>query len=183
MRSGKDMRRSRSPLGRWIGAALRRVAALASVTRGRLRLLRGDLPGAVRRLEAASRSAPDAFEPWLHLARTHLRANDLLRARRAIARAREIAPERFAREMPRWVRREGFELSALTDLAGPPRTEHPTQREAAVLHVREHAEGALPFGDCRDLDEYARFRSMPPITSSERETVDWDEISEDLQDG
>jgi hypothetical protein len=180
------MRRSRTFIGRAIGGAARFVLSRLALTRGRLRLLRGDLPGAILALEGATRVSPDGFEPWLHLARAHLRANDLLRARRAIARAREAAPERFAKEMARWVRREGFELATLTDLGGVPASppEHRAERETAVLGVRErHVDASLPFGDCRDLDEYARFRSMPPITSSERDTIDWDEVSEDLQDG
>jgi hypothetical protein len=182
------MRRSRTFIGRALGAAARFVAARVSLTRGRFRLVRGDLPGAVASFEAATRVAPEVFDGWLHLARAHLRANDLLRARRAIARAREAAPARFARETARWVRREGFELATLTDLGGVPApapVEHRGgERETAVLGVRErHVEASLPFGDCKDLDEYARFRSMPPITSSEREAIDWDEVSEDLQDG
>jgi tetratricopeptide repeat protein len=185
------MRRSRTFIGRALGAAARFVASRVSLTRGRFRLVRGDVSGAVSSLESATRIAPETFEAWLHLARAHLRANDLLRARRAIARARETSPFRFAREMARWVRREGFELATLTDLGGggapasAPVPDHRGERETAVLGVRErHAEASsLPFGDCKDLDEYARFRSMPPISSSERETIDWDEVSEDLQDG
>jgi hypothetical protein len=180
------MRRPRSLVGRSLASCARFLASRISLSRGRYRLLRGDLPGAVASFDSATRSVPDAFEPWLHLARAHLRGNDLLRARRAIARAREASPTRFALEMSRWVRREGFELATLTDLGGggAPRSEPPAQREAAVLGVRERQHDAgLPFGDCRDLDEYARFRSMPPITTSERETIDWDEVSEDLQDG
>jgi len=182
------MRRSRTFLRRVLGAAARWVASRISLTRGRFRLLRGDLEGAVASLEAATRATPDAYEGWLHLARAHLRANDLLRARRAIARAREVSPDRFARETARWVRREGFELATLTDLGGgapaPAPSEPRRDREAAVLGVRERrADASLPFGDCKDLDEYARFRSMPPISSSERDAIDWDEVSEDLQDG
>ncbi|MFV1958588.1 MAG: hypothetical protein ACC662_04150, partial [Planctomycetota bacterium] len=40
----------------------------------------------------------------------------------------------------------------------------------------------LPYGDCLDLDEYARFRAMPPITRAERESTDWNRILEDLLD-
>ena len=41
----------------------------------------------------------------------------------------------------------------------------------------------LPFGDCQDLDEYTRFRSMPPITAAEIASTDWPAIFDDLQDG
>ena len=159
-----------------------RVAMLA----GRLRLLRGDLEGAVRAFERATRLAPEAFDPQVHLARAHLRSHDLFRARRALARAREASANRFEREVPAWVRAEGYELSALADVGAfgtSPRSDPPAEREAVVLHARERVGGALPFGDCKDLDEYARFRSMPPITPAEMETIDWDEVSDDLQDG
>jgi hypothetical protein len=177
------MRRIPRTVSRWIGAVWNALVARIGVSRGRFRLLRGDLPGAIARLEKATKRSPGGFDGFLHLSRAYLRANDLGRARRSIARAREASAWRFAREMPRWVRREGFELSALTDLGPPARVEAPAEREAAVLHARHRSEGALPFGDCRDLDEYARFRSMPPISEAERETCDWDEIAEDLQDG
>ena len=38
----------------------------------------------------------------------------------------------------------------------------------------------MPYGDCLDLDEYARFRAMPPISEAEVEGVDWDRVLEDL---
>jgi hypothetical protein len=41
---------------------------------------------------------------------------------------------------------------------------------------------APEFGDCRDLDEYARFRAMPPISRAEVEETDWDRVIDDLLD-
>jgi hypothetical protein len=41
---------------------------------------------------------------------------------------------------------------------------------------------SLPYGDCQNLDEYARFQAMPRISRAERETVDWDGVIEDLLD-
>jgi hypothetical protein len=40
----------------------------------------------------------------------------------------------------------------------------------------------LRFGDCRDLDEYARFRAMPPISRAEIDACDWDSVLDDLLD-
>lgn len=175
------MPRRRHPLAR----ALLRVAASLPLTRGRWALLRRDSAAAVRAFERALGYAPDSFDVLLHLARAYLRARDLPRARRALARAREISPRRFDREASRWVVREGFELGSLTDAppAPAPRGEVPVAHEAAVLRTRVRSAGEHPFGDCRDLDEYARFRSMPPITQGERESIDWDAIAEDLLDG
>src|SRR5262245_12517379 len=174
-RLGSSLRRALARVGK---TALSRVVTAI----GRSKLLRGDVEGAVASFDKAARLAPALFDPWLHLARAHLRAHDLFRARRALARAREADARRFEREAPVRVRAEGYELSALADVTSPGRMEVP-ERQAAVLHARERTAGALPFGDCRDLDEYARFRSMPPITSGEIEEIDWDEVSEDLQDG
>lgn len=175
------MPRRRHPLAR----ALLRIAACLPLTRGRWALLRGDPVRAVRSFERALRRAPESFDVLLHLARAYLRGRDLPRARRALARAREVSPRRFEGEAPLWVLREGFDLSALTDAppAPAPRGEVPVAHEAAVMRTRVRSAGEHPFGDCRDLDEYARFRSMPPITQGERESVDWDAIAEDLLDG
>jgi hypothetical protein len=157
---------------------------------GRWRLFRGDAAGALRTLESAAERSPGAFGPLVHLARACLRQNDLFRARRALARAREASPVRFAREAETWVRLEGYDVAALTDVQGaPPRgeprpAEAPVERKTAVLPQRRRAAvAALPFGDCRDLDEYSRFCAMPAISKAEIEAMDWDGLAEDLQDG
>src|SRR5688572_1464081 len=98
-------------LGRFLAAARSRVA----VAVGRLRLLRGDAARAAVAFEAAVGADPRCFDAWLHLARARLRERDLFRARRALARAREESPVGFEREAATWVRREGFDLGALTD--------------------------------------------------------------------
>ncbi len=175
------MPRRRHPLAR----ALLRISACLPLTRGRWALLRGDPAAAVRAFERALRSSPESFDVLLHLARAYLRGRDLPRARRALARAREVSPRRFEREAGRWIVREGFDPASLADTppSPVPRGEVPVAHEAAVVLTRVRSAGEHPFGDCRDLDEYARFRSMPPITQGERESVDWDAIAEDLLDG
>jgi hypothetical protein len=154
--------------------------ARAAIAVGRLRLLRGDVPRAARAFEAAVGADPRCFEGWLHLARARLRERDLFRARRALARAREESPAGFERDAALWVRREGFDLGALTDGGARP---EPASRHPAYLAAGGGGGRSLPFGDCRDLDEYARFGAMPPIAPSEWEDLDLDELAEDLQDG
>jgi hypothetical protein len=158
---------------------LGRVLARCLVTWGRFRLVIGDPAGAVSAFEGAAARAPLSFDAWLHLGRAHLRARDPGRARRALARAREAAPRRFEREAPGFVTREGFDLAFLADVGArpDPAPRHPAMKSAGG------AAGALPFGDCNDLDEYARFRAMPPIAPGEWDDVDWDEVADDLQDG
>ena len=155
---------------------------------GRWRLFRGDSAGALKALESAAERSPGAFSPLVHLARACLRQNDLFRARRALARAREASPIRFAREAESWVRLEGYDVAALTDVSGVGAREQrpaeaPAERKTAVLHGRRRQGAGLPFGDCRDLDEYSRFCAMPEISKAEIEGMDWDSVAEDLQDG
>jgi hypothetical protein len=39
----------------------------------------------------------------------------------------------------------------------------------------------MTLGDCRDLDEYARFSAMPPISAAEVAETNWDDLLGDLQ--
>lgn len=174
----------------------RRVGALLALAQGRWRLYRRDADGAVLSLDVAARRAPDSFSPWLHLARAHLRRRDWVGARQALARARELAPERFASVAVRALEGDGFRIAALSEPVsvtpeasapgGSAAAQGPTAARAERTAVRARAQegpAAHPLGDCRDLDEYARFRSMPPISAAERESVDWDAVADDLLDG
>ena len=178
--SRRGLRRAAANLWRYLGA-------LSSLLRGRWRLFRRDVDGAVASLDSAARRAPDSFSPWFHLARAHLRNRDLPGARRALARARAAAPERFDHVAVRALRDDGFELSILSEpvTVAPAAQVAPGARvERAAVRMRSRESATLhPLGDCRDLDEYARFRSMPPITAAEIENVDWDAIADDLLDG
>lgn len=173
-------------------AASSRVLALFALVRGRWRLFRHDVDGAVASLDAAVRRTPGAFAAWLHLARAHLLNRDFPRARGALARARALSPERFDAVAVRALRHDGFELTVLSEPDSPtsapatPPTSAPAavRAERAAVRTRTRDRSAAhPLGDCRDLDEYARFRSMPPISAAEREAVDWDAILDDLLDG
>jgi hypothetical protein len=161
-------------------APVRAFVASMRVSAGRWRLLRGDPEGAARHFEAAAALHPDAFAPYLHLARARLRRRETFQARRALALARTVDSARYAREAEVWVRREGFDLGLLTDV--PPVPEPPA-RETAVMRSRGRSAAGLPFGDCKDLDEYSRFQAMPPITPGEISSLDWDSVADDLQDG
>ena len=166
------------------------VASRVWSTRGRFALRRGDIRGAVAALELAVSWRPGAFGPLLLLARGYLRASETWRAHRTLAQAREADPARFARVAPAWLAREGVDSETLCRLLGlsPPTAHERAVRGAKVPRVtsvqatgiRDVAPRQLPYGDCRDLDEYARFQAMPPISDAERESVDWDQVVEDL---
>jgi hypothetical protein len=146
--------------------------------KGRRCLDRGDLRGATKALERALRRKPDAFQALLHLSRAYLRARDLFRAHRTLARAREVDPRRFPQEAARWVSREGYQLEEVT----PSRPAARAPQPAVARTVRRPSSTVLRYGDCRDLDEYARFRAMPPISRAEIDDCDWDSVLDDLLD-
>lgn len=161
------------------------LSALVLRTRGRWRLRRGDAEGAATILEAAAVRSPGSFRSLLDLTRAHLRRHDLVLARRALARAREASPGRYEREAPAAMRAEGFDLAALADLATARAGGDGSRPDRGAVAVASASRVRVvpAFGDCKDLDEYTRFRSMPPITPAEIAATDWDAIIDDLQDG
>ena len=170
----------RSPL-RTLHACL---AGLLWTSRGRRAMARGDLPAAVRALELAVSWRPRAFKSLFLLGRGYLASDDTWRAHRALARARETDPLRFAREAERCVARRSLDRETLGRVLGVGLTAAPSPSPARVharsLEARRETVPNLPFGDCLDLDEYARFQAMPPISRAERESVDWDSLLADL---
>lgn len=166
-----------------------RCSAFLWGARGRLALAQGRLSPALAAFERAASCRPGAFGPLMRLARSYLLARDTWRAHRTLAQAREADPKRFARCVPVWLAREGLEAEAIRHVLagavirtgwGPKAPVQAIRRRPLVRHVEP---ASLPYGDCRDLDEYARFRALPPITEAERETIDWDVVLEDLLEG
>jgi len=162
------------------------LAAGFWAARGRRALGRGEIPRAVKALEQAVSWRPDAFRPLLLLAAGYLRAHETWRAHRALARARETDPVRFARLAPGMLAREGVDpdtLGRVLVAAPRPRTESKVPTPAHRAEVARNVGAANhPYGDCRDLDEYARFQAMPPISQAEIAALDWDHLFEDLLD-
>jgi hypothetical protein len=165
-------------LRRLLTAWIQRLRARRWTARGRRRLEQGDLPAAVGALHMALRLRPSSFEALLLLSRAYLRSRDFFRARGALAQARETDRPRFEREAPGVVALEGYDLGALSPQA--PLTQAPVAVAAERRRMKSGVVGALPYGDCRDLDEYARFRAMPPIAPGEID--DWDTVLQDLLD-
>jgi hypothetical protein len=171
---------------RFPSALYRRLAAAIWTARGRRRLSRDDLAGSILALERALRLRPGSFVPLMLLTRAYLRQREMVRAHRALAQARESDPVRFARVASDWLAREGVDLSSFHRTFGVSPARRPADARAASATAL-HPAGATrtrahPYGDCRDLDEYAHFQAMPPITRAERESVDWDEVVSDLLD-
>lgn len=162
---------------------LNRWAAGRLVRRGRRRLLRGELSVAVTCLQAALRLQPGRFDALLLLTRAYLRSRDLFRARSALVQARETDRVRFETSAAAVVALEGYDLARLCTAPGPVAAVavETAPPRAAARGPRGPAAGrGLPLGDCRDLDEYARFRAMPPVAPGE--ITDWDEVIADLLD-
>jgi len=74
---------------------------------------------------------------------------------------------------------EGYDLAGLAPQA-PLTSPASVAVEARRRRSSLSSDAGLPFGDCRDLDEYARFRAMPPIAPGEID--DWDSVLADLLD-
>jgi hypothetical protein len=165
-------------LRRLVTSWLLRVRSRLWTARGRRRLERGDLPAAVGALHMALRLRPSSFNALMLLSRAYLRSRDFFRARGALSQARETDRARFEAEAPRVVALEGYDLGGLSPQA--PLTAPPVAVAAEHRRMRQGVVGALPYGDCRDLDEYARFRAMPPIAPGEID--DWDSVLQDLLD-
>ncbi len=170
-----------------LSACRARLVCATWTLRGRLALVRGDRAGTLTAFEQAVASRPGAFGPLLRLGRAYLEARETWRAHRTLAQAREADPDRFTRRVGRWIARDRVDVELLrTVLAGAPGIRAAGERVAqAAVVARETiparvAPQSLPWGDCQDLDEYARFRAMPPITSAEREMIDWDAVIADL---
>lgn len=143
---------------------------------------RGDLDGAVRALHQALRLCPGSFSALLLLSRAYLRGRDLFRAKSALVQARATNLRRFEANAPAEVALEGYDLSGLCPAVAETATSvaeaGEAQRRRPNRAPREAGAAALPLGDCRDLDEYARFQAMPPVARDEIE--DWDEVLADL---
>jgi len=163
----------------WRGFVNRVAAALLGAG-GRLALARGDLATAADRLERATARRPLAFRTLVLLARAYLAANDVWRAHRALARAREVDPGRFARVVARWGAAAPANAAALRHVISGAVVRTGWGSSASGGERRVVAPGSLPYGDCLTVDEHARFRAMPPISAAERASVDWDAVCEDL---
>ncbi len=114
------------------------------------------------------------------VAQAHLQAREFEEARRFLAQARETDPTRYDLRAAAILARCGYDLDSVC-------RPHTAPRPAAVAQAarpmrRDVTAANLPYGDCQDVDEYARFRAMPPITRAEIESTDWDSIITDLQD-
>ena len=115
------------------------------------------------------------------VAQAHLQAREFEEARRFLAQARESDPARYDLRAAAILARCGYDLDSVC------RPQAPAPVPAAVAQVarplrRDVTSANLPYGDCQDVDEYARFRAMPPITAAEIEHTDWDSIITDLLD-
>ena len=164
-----------------------RLAAGFWTARGRRALARGEIGLGVKALEQAVSWRPEGFKPLLLLAGGYLRAEETWCAHRALARARETDPARCARVVPDYLVRTGVDPATLGRVLAasmPPIRPGP---KVPALSVAQRPQGMRavgpaqhPYGDCASLDEYARFRAMPPIRRDEIEGLDWDRVLEDL---
>jgi len=160
-----------------------RLSAAAWSFFGHRRLRKGDHRGAIRAFHAALRRRPGRFPALMNVAQAHLCGREIHEARRFLARAREADPDRYDLRAAAMLGRCGFDFEMITR---PPIQARPTPVAQAAgasgAAARYVTPANLPFGDCRDVDEYARFEAMPPITEAEIESMDWESVLGDLLD-
>ena len=169
------MTRLRRPVRKLTG----RLMAATWALRGRRRLRQGRIQDAIADLSTSLAHRPAQFRPLVDLSIAYLIARDLPKAHRALAEAREASPERFEARAGRLLARWGFPLEVVFRMAVTPRPE-PVHQSVVRRGARSVTASNLPYGDCVDLDEYARFRAMPPISRAEIEQIDWNEVLGDL---
>lgn len=146
---------------------------------GNSRLRRGDARGAIRAYARALHRRPRSFPALLNMALARLQAREVVEARRYLAHARECHPSRYDRKAAGLLALRGFDLEAT---CRPTVLRPEPVPQGAGLQRRSVTAASLPFGDCRDIDEYARFRAMPPITPAEIAGLDWENVLGDLLD-
>ena len=147
---------------------------------GRRRLRHGDARGAIRAFHRALAQRPRAFLALMAVAQAHLQAREFEEARRFLAHAREADPARYDLRAAAILARCGYDLHGICRPHAAPRPAPVAQ--AARRVARDVTADSHPYGDCQDLDEYARFRAMPPITRDEIDGTDWDTVISDLLD-
>lgn len=156
------------------------VRARLWTLRGRRLLRKGKVRSAVEAFQRGLAVRPGHFRTLVDLATAHLCARDVFQARSALAQAREADPEGFPARAGRLLSRWGFDLDAVVRMTAVSR---PTPvAQTAGVRQRTVTASSLPFGDCRNLDEYARFRAMPPISRAEIDSLDLDRVIGDLLD-
>jgi len=157
-----------------------RLGAAMCAWSGHRRLRRGDHRGAIHAFHQALRRRPGRFRELMNVAQAHLCARELHEARRYLTQAREADPTRYDLRAAALLARCGYDIEMVCRPLAPARPEPVTK--GAVRHGPAVTAASLPYGDCADVDEYARFRAMPPISAAEISATDWDRIIGDLLD-
>ena len=148
-----------------------RLAEFWFLLKARLSFLTGRRERARAALKSAIRRNPGSFFAHFMLGRLYWRDHVSVKAKREFDLAWQIDPERFERAYARL--REtpdgAPELFTYTMDAQP---------SPVPLAIREEPRG----DDFVDDEERARFDEMPPITSEEIRSIDWDRLEAEISD-
>lgn len=162
------------------GSVRRHAGAWWWTLLGRRRLRRGEVQAAILAFHKALVHRPDRFRTLVDLSIAYLCARDVPQAQAALGHARRSDPSQFAVRAGRLLGRWGFELPRAQPAPRTPPMQMAGVVETSEVRARTVTAQSLPFGDCRNLDEYARFRAMPPITQAEIDDLDWDQVITDF---
>jgi len=153
--------------------AAARIREFLSLFRARLALMAGRRALARRVLKDAARRSPNSFRVHFMLGRLYWGERSGVKARREFDLAWQIDPERFERSYGRLKAHDEAapEIHALAD--------EPPER-APVLST---GRSLLLRGDFTSEREARRFAAMPPISREEIESIDWDRLESEFEQG
>ncbi len=172
----------------------RRIAATVVVYPLSVVALRtGNWERARRRLHWVIEHHPNHFSSHIQLGRLHLHLGNRNQALHLLNQARFIDPMRFERaELPREIQTTlgrdprfsmhdfVMESPRVASRRGPSQ-DAATERSYGSLSF-EPEDDAFRYRDFSNMEEYVRFRSLPPISGTELAAVDWDDLFERLTD-
>jgi hypothetical protein len=177
-----------------VRSTLERVAAALLVSPSATLALRaGRLETARRRFTWVIRKNPGSFHAHVQLGRLCLRRGDQLEALRLLNQARWIDPFRFERlPLPAHIHRmlgrsSFFRTRGASNRSGrgmswspdapsfqeEPRFDGSHLRSGRARDSQSETK-TFRFRDFTSMEEYLRFRSLPPISREEVHTVDWE---------
>lgn len=191
-------------VARMMAAVFVYPAAVVSLRTGRWERARNQLSWVIFH-------SPRHFSAHIQLGRLYLHMGNRSEALRLLNQARWIDPYRFEKtDLPREIHAtlgrdplfrprnlviepgragRGLESDRSHGPAGAEGHASGRRKSAFGQEVRtssfsyaEADDAEFQYRDFSDMDEYLRFRSLPPITSGEIATVDWDQLFEQLDD-
>ena len=148
-----------------------RIAEFWNLLKARVAYLAGRRDRARGALKSAIRRNPGSFVAHFMLGRLYWRDRVPVKSNREFDLAWQIDPERFERAYARLQESPDGAPELFTYASGTNRHEVPVS-----MSVRDES----ATDDFVSEDERRRFATLPPITSDEIHSIDWDRLEEEI---